>query len=418
MNPDILMADCDNLWYSNLDDSVEYEGDTSSSVYSPCPDDSGALSSFSSQSPSPAHEIEKRSLGNKVAPRSATPANLQPVNIGHGIYYYGEIGSRSAPGSPSTSRRHLNYQAKSGLASGMTAGQNHRRAASVRHNQQQGLNQANGYVHSQPSSSSKRVHISNHTEQIPAQPVSRSSRGSSKNHSHSKHSSSVSCYSAFTFGSRSKKHKLPKVLRRGRSKSEKSHSNSKSKHSSPGRSISRGVHVSPAVHPRKTHGYLSDGEGYRRSRRSGFTEKSRNHKATTSHGYCSDYEVVRHHKHTLQVEAQAKGYSSGYETTNSFFSGSEWSEDEAENGMGPRVTRDDVFLSSHRTGRSKSAGTVVLHKIAKKLSKMSVKSGAGDPGEGSDGSGGGGSTSWSKKAAKKKKKLRSSSVSNLTDPEE
>ncbi len=335
---------------------------------------------------------------------------VQPLNIGQGIYYYGDIGpSRSAPGSPATSRGQHNYT-PSNLTNGMSASHSHRHPAPVQQHHSNG--------HSQHAS--RRVHISEHLpslhgpqnrEQTSSNhpvPVATSSRSSSKIPS-----SSVSCYSGFSFGSHSKKHKLPKVLRRKRSKSEKEKSKQKR---SPNHTAHLNVHGSSSVHPRRTHGYLSDCEGYRRSHKAGFSEPNqRHHKPTYSHGYSSDYEVVRHHKHTLQLERNAKGYSSGYETTGSYFSGSEWSEDESEIEYS-----NDVFSTLRRGSRTKSTGTIVLHKIAKKFGKMSIKSGGGDGGDGSDGSGGAKSSSWSaKKASKKRKKnTRSNSVSNLADADE
>ncbi len=476
-----MNADSVTDWYSNLDDNMDCE-DTSSSLNSPYPDTLSSVSSLSlspahepekrslaykdthrSNTPYNGRHMQSASVsgqsaynrgrnlqqvtnGHNVQPvysahhhmqlasRSSGQSaynighnmqqvtnghNLQPAHtqqhsehIGHGIYYYGEIGpprSAPAPGSPATSRGQHNYTPSS-LTNGMSASHSHRHPAPV---QQQHSNR-----HSHSQHASRRVHIS---EDLPSLHVSHHRQQISSNHPATTRSSStpssrpsgVSCYSGFSFGSHSKKHKLPKVLRRKRSKSEKEKSKKKN---SPNHTAHLSVvQGSTSVHPRRTHGYLSDCEGYRRSHKAGFAEPNqRHHKPTYSHGYSSDYEVVRHHKHTLQLERNAKGYSSGYETTGSYFSGSEWSEDESEIENG-----NYVFSAPRRGSRTKSAGTIVLHKIAKKFGKMSIKSG-GDGGDGSDGSGGAKSSSWSaKKASKKKKKtMRSNSVSNLADADE
>lgn len=460
-------------WYSNVEDNE----DTCSSVNSQYLD---TLSSLSSHSPSPAHEppaewrstpgpvntgsshtpavrpqrsngrcvysSTKRPNGHPAAPPRQLHSNtvqsqpiysdlqhvgdVQPVSIGNGIYYYGEIGPRSAPCSPAPPRTPHNY-APSNLTNGISASRHsHNRAGSAKQYQ---YTQYHSNVNSQQhtgnggytSHNTPAVHFSHHKDHISLSQLPSNSKSSSKSRSSSKQTA-VSCYSAFSIGSQStKKHKLPKVFRRSRTKSEKSGSKSKSKRNSPSHTSSLSVHGSTSVHPRRNHGYLSDCEGYRHSRRKkGLLEPSEKQrlKQSSSHGlgYSSDYEVVRQHKHLLQLEARsAKGYSSGYETTGSFFSGSEWSEDESvENEF---VFSDNFTTIPRRGSRTKSAGTIVLHKIAKKFGKMSGKSGGGgDGGEGSDGSGGGGASSWSaKKAAKKKKKtVRSNSVSNLADADE
>lgn len=430
MNPDVIITDCDNQWYTNLDEDCE---DTSSSAnYSPHHEDFGVLSSYSSNSPSPAHDCERMNqvCSEKVASRSRTPAIVHPVHVGQGIYYYTDTVSRSAPGSPSSGRR-IRHPTLNGLTNGVAAHKHahtHDSPASVKQYNLQysrsSLNaatQMNGYLYSQPSNS--RVHISNQREYYQVGQKAPVSVSGSKNHKSVGHGQSgVSCYSAFGFGSRSKKHKLPRVLRRGRSKSEKSgsksrKSKSKSSHNSPAHSVSLSTQASSTVHPapQKTvriHGYASDCEGYRRANRGEFLEpsRSRTKPQTSQGGYYSDYELVKQHRRKQQGERHAKGYSSGYETTGSFFSGSEWSDEEEGGIRDTEYHENDVFQPIRSSGRTKSAGTLVLHKIAKKFSKMSVKS--ADGGEASDGSGGG-STSWSAKKAARKKKLRSNSVSNL-----
>ncbi|XP_064406815.1 ankyrin repeat and fibronectin type-III domain-containing protein 1-like isoform X2 [Halichondria panicea] len=94
--------------------------------------------------------------------------------------------------------------------------------------------------------------------------------------------------------------------------------------------------------------------------------------------------------------------------------------EEQENSKEQSLSDSDGTPSTKRGSRTKSTGTIVLHKIAKKFGKMSIKSGGGDGGDGSDGSGGAKSSSWSaKKASKKRKKnTRSNSVSNLADADE
>ena len=434
MNPDVLITDCDNQWYTDLD---EHGGDKSSSgnYYH---DDFGVLSSYSSSSPSPAHDCERmnQTRGEKVASRSKTPAIVHPVHVGQGIYYYGDTVSRSAPGSPASARR-VHYSAPNGHTNGVTAvrhAHTHGSAASVKQYNLQysrsSINaaaQMNGYLYTQPSN--RRVHISNQREYYQVDQKAPAAVSGSKSHKAVGHGhSGVSCYSAFGFGSRSKKHKLPRVLRRGRSKSEKGGSKSrkskpKSSHNSPAHSVGLSTQASTTVHPvpqkpARIHGYVSDCEGYRRSHRGDFLEPSRRTRQPTSQGgYCSDYELVRQHRQKQQCERNAKGYSSGYETTGSFFSGSEWSDEEEGGVRDTEYHENDVFQPIRRSGRTKSAGTLVLHKIAKKFSKMSVKSASGDGGEASDGSGGG-STSWSAKKAARRKKLRSNSVSNLDCPDE
>jgi len=376
MNPEILVSagEHESPWYNNLEDSFEESFSSLNSPYHSNP------SSQSSNSPSPGHET--RTLSNRSA---AAPARA--VNIGCGIVYYGEV-SQSKTTPSITTRQHSLPQSKLSRSNGgMPASYNHshRRTTSVRDPEYH----HNGHLHHSQltqslSSTSKRVHISNQTQThcIPT-------RGS-KGHSVTK-KNDVSCYSAFGFGGSSKKSKEKHRLKLEKEKSS-------SKYGYPAHSVSHGTRV----HPQYSHGYLSDSEGYRRAKKSSYREKkSKNHKQS-SNGYSSDYEVVRHQKHKLQVERHVIGYSSGYETTGSFFSGSEWSEDE-EIGH----TKPDI-LSRHRSGHKKSAGKDMIHKLAKKLTKKSSK--GPELADGGDGS-------WSKKSARKKKQL-SNSLSNLADSDE
>lgn len=430
MNPELITTDSDGHWYTNSNEEYEV-GNSSSLSCSQYREDLALHSSYSSTSSSPARQFERKKPHQEKLSRCRTQAAaVGAVNIGHGIYYYGDSVLSPPVRSPASKRGHhstqngrsddrvfINGQREPQML--LSTGSDSHYSPQYSKSAITATPQINAILYSQPAS--RRVRISSQPDysQVEHRAAPHAPLGISKS------SQGVPFYSAFVFGSRSKKSKASRALKKDKSKSGKSGSKSSKSRSkaSYGSSLHPGnkaAQVSSAVHPipqkiSRVQGYLSDCEGYRRAQKENHLQASSKHKESKwdQSGYCSDYGLVKQHREKRERERNAKGYSSGYETTGSFFSGSEWSEDEED-----EIETSLDFLSSHRTTRTKSAGTLVFRKIAKKFSKMSVKGASGgDAGEeASDGSGG--STSWSAKKVARKKKLRSNSVSNLNCPDE